>query len=217
MKTIYLVRHAKAAKEPQQDDEKRLLLAQGVREAKAMAKRVRSAGVKPELIMASPAMRAAETANIFASELGYDENAILYKKELYEADRETLHKLIHKTDTAHDTVMLFGHNPALQDLAHELAQQEIELSPGSVIGISFSVAHWRNIAKGDGILQLFYSPDNLADNNKKITRQKLCKQLKKALHNVFQACDGQVAEKISSKTKRAAKKLAQKFIGYFDK
>lgn len=217
MKTIYLVRHARAAKEPQQDDEKRLLLPQGVREAKAMAKKLRNAGVKPELMLASPAMRTAETATMFAGELGYDEDAILYKKEMYSADRESLRKLVQKIDSAYDTVMLFGHNPALQDLACELSQQEIQMSPGSVVGISFSVAHWRNLNKGDGILQLFYTPDKQAEKHKKITRNVLRKQLKKAIDCVLQSLDSKVANEVAPKTKRAAKKLAQKFIGYFDK
>ncbi|MGH2450501.1 MAG: SixA phosphatase family protein, partial [Candidatus Limnocylindria bacterium] len=65
---LYLVRHAEAAQgEP---DELRPLTAAGREQARSLGVRLRVVGVQPDAILTSPFLRARETGNLLARELG---------------------------------------------------------------------------------------------------------------------------------------------------
>jgi phosphohistidine phosphatase len=65
---LYLVRHAEAAGgEP---DELRPLTAAGREQARALGARLRQEGVRPDAILTSPLLRARETGELLARELG---------------------------------------------------------------------------------------------------------------------------------------------------
>ena len=57
---LYVVRHAEAA--PGSPDELRALTAQGHEQARALGRRLRDEGVRPDAILTSPLLRARETA-----------------------------------------------------------------------------------------------------------------------------------------------------------
>ena len=57
---LYIVRHAEAA--PGSPDELRVLTPEGHEQARALGKRLRDEGVRPDAILTSPLLRARETA-----------------------------------------------------------------------------------------------------------------------------------------------------------
>src|ERR1700679_3435552 len=73
---IYLVRHGIASEKiggAIRYDSQRPLTDEGIEELKLVAKGLRKLGVKPAIMVASPLVRAKETAEIIRSEFGLDE------------------------------------------------------------------------------------------------------------------------------------------------
>ena len=72
MKILTIVRHAKSSwNDNSLSDRKRPLNKRGERDAPIMGKRISDHGIRPSLIVASPATRAWTTAKIIARELTY--------------------------------------------------------------------------------------------------------------------------------------------------
>jgi phosphohistidine phosphatase len=67
---LYLVRHAEAA--PGQPDELRPLTPNGREQARLLGEHLRSEGVRADVILTSPLLRARETGALIARELGAD-------------------------------------------------------------------------------------------------------------------------------------------------
>jgi phosphohistidine phosphatase len=65
---LYLVRHADA--EPGEPDELRRLTPEGKQQARELGERLRREGVKPDVILTSPLLRARETGDELAMALG---------------------------------------------------------------------------------------------------------------------------------------------------
>ena len=91
MKRLYLVRHAKSSwKDPDLDDFDRPLNKRGKRDAPLMGQKLRQADVRPDLIVSSPAKRAAKTAKIMAGQIEYPVKKIIWDESLYAAGIVTL-------------------------------------------------------------------------------------------------------------------------------
>ncbi len=102
MKRVYLVRHAKSDwKRIGLADRDRPLNKRGKRDAPVMGQRLAARGVKPDLIVTSPAKRARKTAKVFAKELGYPKDEIVVEERVYEGGVEDLWDIIRGTDDTH--------------------------------------------------------------------------------------------------------------------
>ena len=85
MKTLYLVRHAKSSwKYPRLDDFERPLNKRGRKSAPLIGKILKKLKVSPELIISSPANRAAMTARIIADKVKYPLVKIEYNSAIYD-------------------------------------------------------------------------------------------------------------------------------------
>ncbi|WP_290433789.1 SixA phosphatase family protein [Aeromonas caviae] len=90
-RTLILVRHGKSSWEDASlSDRARPLAARGLRDAPLMGARLAHLGVKPDLILSSPACRALTNARLLAGELGYSPDRIVIDEGLYESDAGTL-------------------------------------------------------------------------------------------------------------------------------
>ena len=72
MLELLIARHARAAGEPGVDDFARPLDARGEQDAPRMAARLHAAGLRPQRMLASPALRTMTTARALAAGLGFD-------------------------------------------------------------------------------------------------------------------------------------------------
>ena len=122
MKTIYLIRHAKAAKKKEKSsDFKRTLVKQGQEEAKLMARKLKRERIIPELIISSPASRSLETAHIYAKKLGYPVKKIMLNETLYEdMSEEALLFIVRNQDDKYGSLMMFGHDPSFSNFTNYL-------------------------------------------------------------------------------------------------
>lgn len=148
MKKLFLVRHAKSDWEnPNLKDIERPLNARGYANANDMSNQ---RGIKPDLIISSPAVRAFTTALLFARNMNYNANTIILKKELYASTVNDYVSVFSEIDNKYDTVMLFGHNPIISNLVGQLTQSSNILMPTCCIaGIDFDVKIWKEIKIGN--------------------------------------------------------------------
>jgi phosphohistidine phosphatase len=118
---LYLLRHAKSSwDDPGLADQDRPLAPRGRRATKLVAKHLRRERIAPAVVLCSPARRTRETFEGIAAALGGDVS-VRVEPELYGAsDRDLLERLREIPDTV-QSVMLIGHNPAIQALALSLA------------------------------------------------------------------------------------------------
>ncbi len=130
MKTLYLVRHAKSSwKQPELTDYERPLNNRGINDAPLMGKILSGKGITPDLIISSPAKRAAVTAKIISSAIGYPEKNIEFNNNIYDATGGELLKIISQTDNNYNSIMIFAHNPGLTILQNNLSDRFIDNIP----------------------------------------------------------------------------------------
>ncbi len=217
MKTIYLVRHAAAAKgKPKSPDRKRALNKNGRKEAMKMAKKLKKNGMLPDLLVSSPAKRALQTARVFAKAIKYPKDKILLSKILYEANNassnEALLEDVRSLDDQFQSVMVFGHDPLLTEFAHYLRKDFTDALPGcAVVRFDFNNISWSKITAGRGILKFFDYP------NKKRARldemkKALTARLKEDLMRIFVEADPDIAPKIKKAIKKTVGTLTQNFL-----
>jgi len=140
MKTLFLVRHAKSSRdEPSLPDKDRPLNDRGKRDAPKMGERLAKRDVVPNLILSSPAKRALNTAQIIAKKLDYKLADIVVDERLYATAADDLLHVIRKLGAKPKSVMLFGHNPELTELAHRLSNKITHLPTCAVAEFTFDV------------------------------------------------------------------------------
>jgi phosphohistidine phosphatase len=146
LKTLFLVRHAKSSwSDPTLADRERPLNARGRHAARDMGRRLAKAGVRPDLILSSPAVRASKTARIIARRLKYPRRHIVTNSTLYAS---TLADLLHSVQGLNDRfslVMLVGHNPEIEALAHRFCTRITRMPTCAVARFSFDAGSWANI------------------------------------------------------------------------
>ena len=122
MKTLTIVRHAKSSWDhPGLSDRERPLNKRGERDAPLMGQRVREHGIRPSLILSSPATRAWATARIIAAAITYPLEFLQREKSLYLASVDAILDVIVAQDPGFNSLMVVGHNPGLTDFANYLS------------------------------------------------------------------------------------------------
>lgn len=162
MRSLLLMRHSKSNwDEPGRKDFDRTLNDRGRKDAPEMGKRLKREGIKPDLIISSPAVRALKTAKEVARETGYPEKNILQEFEIYEADIDNLIHVIRNINDEYHTVILIGHNPALTGLVGYLTNSFIDNIPTSGVAmLHFSLPTWKQVTRFSGKLSSFDFPKN---------------------------------------------------------
>jgi phosphohistidine phosphatase len=160
MKTIYLVRHAKSSwKYPDLDDFERPLNKRGRKNAPFMGKILKKLKVTPDLVISSPANRAAMTARIIAAAINYPLENIVYSEAIYEFSEDALIRVINQIDDSVNASMVVGHNPAINGLANYIGDQPISNIPTcGICCMDLDISSWANIGKNCGKISFFEYP-----------------------------------------------------------
>jgi phosphohistidine phosphatase len=168
-KTIYLARHAKSAWDTAAPtDFDRPLSNRGMDDAIAMGKALNFQSWKPEKIISSPALRAQLTCLAYCEYLDFDTNLIHWQKEHYAAYMVTLLQCLTNLPETLNSVMLLGHNPAMEDLLIHLCgdlsdyrQQNGKLfTTGNIARLS-TKGKWRDLIMGEAIMIQLLRPKEL--------------------------------------------------------
>jgi phosphohistidine phosphatase len=160
---LYLLRHAKSSwKDHGLADHDRPLAPRGRRAAKAIGRHLRAEGIEPELVLCSSAKRARETLERIGLERGQIE------PELYRAGPDALLARLQGVPAGVESVMLIGHNPAMQQLAlllaapgPELRELEEKFPTGALATLAFRGPDWRTLDRGTAELVGFVRPRDL--------------------------------------------------------
>lgn len=121
MDRLILLRHGKAEADAASGrDFDRPLTGRGKRDAVIVAKALDDAGLRPDLVLVSPAARAAQTWEAMAELFPAAE--VQESPELYEIGPDAILALARAEAGPARTVMVVGHNPGLGQLAAWLAQ-----------------------------------------------------------------------------------------------
>ena len=148
MKTPFLIRHAKSSWDVTAvPDKDRPLDNRGKRDAPKMGKRLAKRDVTLDLILSSPARRALTTAEIIAKKLDYKLKDIVVDDRLYAGAADDLLKVIQKLGDKLESVMIFGHNPELTELAHRLSSEITHMPTCAVAEFKFNANSWSSIGK----------------------------------------------------------------------
>jgi phosphohistidine phosphatase len=154
MKRLTLVRHAHAKVQAAAvADFERPLSRRGKAEAKATALSLFEAGLLPDILIASPARRTLQTAEILARELQIAERHVRCDEVLYLATPDVLLNVIHATGPRIEHLMIIGHNPGVTALANTLAPQAKlgEFATAAACTMDFDVRAWPAISAGSAM------------------------------------------------------------------
>jgi len=164
MKTLYLVRHAKSSwKHPELDDFERPLNKRGRESAPLMGIFLKKLKVAPNLLLSSPANRAAMTARIIADGIDYPLEEIQYNGELYLSGVEVLIHVIEHLKGSVKEAMLIGHNPEFTHLANYISGQRISNIPTcGVFCTELNISSWGEIGENCGKIKFFEYPKKIS-------------------------------------------------------
>ena len=169
MPTLVLLRHLKSAwDDPGLADHDRPLAPRGRRAGERIREHLAAAGVSPQLVLCSSAVRAVETWE--AVRAGLPEGVTAEVEDgLYLAGSESLLSRLNDVPGAVGVVLLVGHNPGIGNLAAGLAgsgdgdaiDRMTEKYPtGGLATLTFEGA-WAELAWGEAELVEFVVPRKL--------------------------------------------------------
>jgi phosphohistidine phosphatase len=162
MKTLFLIRHAKSSRsDPTLADQDRPLSDRGKRDAPQVGKRLAKRHVMFDLILSSPATRAVATARRIARQLDYRRRDIVVNDRLYPGAMDDLLDVIQKLDDKRERVMLVGHNPGLEQLAHRFSREITEMPTCAVAEFAFDTDSWSTVDRATLAKVLFERPGKL--------------------------------------------------------
>lgn len=155
MKSLTLFRHAKTERESSTGrDFDRRLAERGRNDAPLVGKELHKLGLDYDLILSSPAARAAETAEMAGLSPSFDER-------IYDATTDELLAIVRTTDDSVDRLMMVGHNPGFERLASLLAGHQIEMPTGSVAEIELASDKWGDAGDTGARLTRLIKPKEL--------------------------------------------------------
>lgn len=162
-KKLFLVRHAKT-QEGSIDvrDFDRELTNRGLQDSTRLGTYFKSKSLKPDQILSSDASRAYATAELIASQVGYELSRIHKNHEIYGASVRTLFQLVSDLKEEWESVMIVGHNPPINYLAEYLTGADIgHMYTGSCAIITFDADTWAEITQNGGELEEYVIAKNL--------------------------------------------------------
>jgi phosphohistidine phosphatase len=151
MKTLYLVRHAKASWEHDVHDWERPLTEEGIKRAEKVSRQLKTKKINPDRIISSYAFRALNTAVIFALQLRFPLNEIVISQNIYEKRAIDILDMLRKQDNKLNSIMVFGHDPAITELYNMLTRKMLlKISTSSTASIEFAITNWKDLGSKQG-------------------------------------------------------------------
>lgn len=166
MLRLLLMRHAKAETPGARRDFDRALAPRGERAAPLVGRALIKAGLEPDRVLCSTAIRTRQTLDGVATDFSTPPE-IDYLSELYDAETDDYIEQIQLHGGTATTLMVVGHNPATEEATALLAGPKGDLPPpgefptGAVAVIEFAVEDWSAIRPNTGRLRQFIKPRDL--------------------------------------------------------
>jgi phosphohistidine phosphatase len=170
MRRLLLMRHAKSDwTAGGQRDVDRALAERGRKVAPMMGHYLARHGLRPDKMLVSSARRTRETCDLMLPAFP-DAPPVVYDARLYDAQPEGLLAIVQETEPGSHTLMVIGHNPAMQELSDTLTgsgdirarQSMVTKFPTAALAvIDFAVDRWDRVEPHSGRLDRFVTPHSL--------------------------------------------------------
>jgi phosphohistidine phosphatase len=165
MKTLLLMRHAKASGDgPTFDDRDRALNARGNEDAPLIAAEMKARRLIPDLILCSSARRTQETCAHVLEQLGHH-IPVVFEPDLYLASDDEILDLIRAADPKARVLLVIGHNPGLEDLALSLGADggPPKFPTSALAAFRFDVESWDAVGRKGGAFAGYFAPKMFKD------------------------------------------------------
>jgi phosphohistidine phosphatase len=170
MKRLTLLRHAKSGDDGTvARDFDRPLNAKGRRAARAVGRHMRDEGLRFDAVIASPALRVAETIDELSGGIGRTLTPN-WEKRIYLASPDDLLEVVRTAPDEADSLLLVGHNPGLEELVLMLVPEgddatrdnvAVKYPTASLAEMALDVPRWDEVAPGKAELVRFVRPRDL--------------------------------------------------------
>lgn len=171
MKTVLILRHAKSDwGDPNKTDFDRPLAKRGLEDVPRMGEVLARFECIPDRILASPAQRAKQTAQLVAKACGY-QKTIQWEDSFYGGSSPDLIAALQQLPDTVERVMLIGHNPILEETVATLCTPHfsdaddgwtdgwaIKIPTAGLVCLDFDIMDWDQLRPGDAVLRWFVIP-----------------------------------------------------------
>ena len=146
MKKLFIIRHTQKDESISGDDYDKPLTDLGLQNAHEIGKFLDNKNIKIDLIVASPAKRTRQTAEIIAQEVTY-RKSVMYNEVLYMAYVNEMIETLSYTFDSVETMILIAHNPSVTALALTLVGLKEEVKMGGIVEIDFDCDSWIDVSR----------------------------------------------------------------------
>lgn len=141
MKTLYVLRHAKAVPDDgARDDVDRPLAERGLTDMSLMADHIERAGVRPDVVYCSPSVRTRQTLDAVLPALGSPK--VAFEDVIYNASVDELIALARRLPSDAASAMFIGHNPGMGDFVGALTRSYVEMPTGALATLDVAGDDW---------------------------------------------------------------------------
>jgi len=157
MKILLLLRHAKAVREPVDDDAARPLAPEGEDAAARMGRFLAAAGIVPDALLTSPALRARDTLERVAAAAGWE--GPRQERPFYETTPAGVLAGLRELPGSVGVAVAVGHEPTWSDTASRLiGGGNVRLPTCAVAAVGLDIQGWGELAGGRGELLWLVAP-----------------------------------------------------------
>lgn len=160
--TLVILRHGTAEGHAATDFDRRLVH-EGEAQAAAAGRWLARHVPPPDVVLASPASRAWDTARLACAAAGVPPDRLVAVPAIYEASAPALRAVLaaHAPSAHAGHVWLVGHNPGLEDLVGWLAQDEGFTLPTGTLAVFDVSGPWSKLAPTNAALRHSLRPADL--------------------------------------------------------
>ncbi len=159
-RTLLVLRHSKAAREPAESDEERPLTKRGRRNASAAGEWLLAEGLLPDRVLCSSALRARQTWQRVSSALGEAASRVTVSIDprVYHANAADLLELVRDQPEDAGIMLTVGHNPACEELVTLMTGEAGFGFPTSALAVVRIRGSWAGAAPGRADLVALWTP-----------------------------------------------------------
>ena len=144
MKTLMILRHAKATHNLPVADFDRPLRGRGQRDADALGRDLVNRGLLPDYIVCSAATRARQTVELLLA-AGGQSIEVDYRRDIYLAPPPEYARALQETPNEKSRAMIVGHNPSIEEWVADLGGHRESIPPGTLVVFRLAIDDWREL------------------------------------------------------------------------
>ena len=146
LKKLFIIRHAKSVQSFYGNDFERPLNDRGKKDAPMMAERLIKQQKNIDAFVASPAKRAKQTAEAFATAYKAAADKIIFFSALYHAAANVFYEVIVSLPDNLHTVAIFSHNPGITYFVNSLQTKvSVDNMPTcGIFAVQVDIEHWKD-------------------------------------------------------------------------